>query len=231
MAKKMLEAMIQFRRVRVASFTSTPGVYVGVRVRSEVFSAAATPPFCSAAFRCLLAARDLKVGSAMTDQLASPIATTEKRKKNIQNPATTRGKEWEGSVYQRRRIRTFPAVHRHHRCAGMHRHCASRGTLPSRYFAATDAQFRTFEQPRLAVKSLNIPSVSYTCERRQFSAAVIHLTLFRGFQIRSRESTSDAEVLGLRKAQRQPLQLVGTGLRLLQRALGLKSLYPMLFGC
>lgn len=63
--KKRLERMIQFLLVRVARLTSTPGVYVGVRVRSELISVPITPFPCSFVFFCLRAASDRKVGRAM----------------------------------------------------------------------------------------------------------------------------------------------------------------------
>ena len=58
-----------FRRMDVARLMSTPGVYVGVNVRSdELVSGPASPSeLCSfwALISCLRAASDLKVGSVM----------------------------------------------------------------------------------------------------------------------------------------------------------------------
>jgi len=65
--KKRLEIMIQFLLVRVASLISTPGVYVGVRVRSELMSAPVNPLGCLFFCFCLRAASDRKVGRAILD--------------------------------------------------------------------------------------------------------------------------------------------------------------------
>ena len=72
MKKKTQETMIEIFRVLVASLTSTPGVYVGVKVRSEFCSGpvagpSATPFSCTDFSFCLRAASDRKVGRAMLD--------------------------------------------------------------------------------------------------------------------------------------------------------------------
>ena len=66
--KNRLATIMAFRRVDVARLMSTPGVYVGVNVRSDE-DPSATPSALSsfwAFFSCLRAASDLKVGRAMT---------------------------------------------------------------------------------------------------------------------------------------------------------------------
>ena len=69
--KRKLATTMAFRRVDVARLMSTPGVYVGVNVRSdEPVSGPASPSeLCSfwALISCLRAASDLKVGRAMRE--------------------------------------------------------------------------------------------------------------------------------------------------------------------
>ncbi len=67
---KKLDRRIQFLLVLVASLISTPGVYVGVSVRSELISGPVTPFDGSCLFCCRRAASELKVGRAILERLA-----------------------------------------------------------------------------------------------------------------------------------------------------------------
>jgi hypothetical protein len=108
--KKKLAMVMAVRRVDVARLISTRGVYVGVNVRSdEEFSGAAAPSALSSlltSFSRLRAARDLKVGSAI-----SRIGTEASCRASVkwqEQLATTRrrlqdgGKRGQSAVYVRK---------------------------------------------------------------------------------------------------------------------------------
>lgn len=72
--KNKLVMVTACRLVDVARLMSTPGVYVGVSVRSDEAVSGPATPSAPSSFRdfssCLRAATDLKVGSAIANDLA-----------------------------------------------------------------------------------------------------------------------------------------------------------------
>jgi hypothetical protein len=113
--KKRLAMMMAWRRVDVAFLISTPGVYVGVTVRSEESFSLVTPSGLSSFedfFSCLRAARLLNVGRAIarigtwpTEGRCETTRATSDDKSNQrrqEQPATTRATSDDKSNQRRR---------------------------------------------------------------------------------------------------------------------------------